>query len=107
MPETAVPWHQRLRMPHTLVLVWLLVAIVLAASCSDSEPVLAAEAGVCTGTAAPCDSLTEGDACRRQLGCYWVYIGTHCDENSPEGPRPCEQFTESEGCAAQVGCWWR
>ena len=32
MSESAVPWVQRLKMPHTLVLVWLLVAIVLAAS---------------------------------------------------------------------------
>ena len=32
MTEAAVPWVRRLRMPHTLVLVWLLVAIVLAAS---------------------------------------------------------------------------
>lgn len=32
MTEAAAPWPQRLKMPHTLVLVWLLVAIVLAAS---------------------------------------------------------------------------
>jgi hypothetical protein len=76
-------------------------------SCSDAEPVLAAEGGVCVGTPAPCASFTEAEACRRQVGCYWVYLGTRCDENSPEGPRPCEQFTEPEGCVAQLGCWWR
>ena len=32
MTEAAAPWYRRIRMPHTLVLVWLLVAIVLAAS---------------------------------------------------------------------------
>ena len=32
MTEAGIPWYRRLRMPHTLVVVWLLVAVVLAAS---------------------------------------------------------------------------
>ncbi|MBN1769950.1 MAG: hypothetical protein JXB32_01715 [Deltaproteobacteria bacterium] len=86
----------------------VLPAVVLSvAGCDESGPLLLAEDGVCGGTPEPCESFRDAESCRRQGGCYWVYVGTRCDDNSPVGPYPCAQFTEPETCAAQVGCWWR
>ncbi len=88
-------------------IVAIAASFVLVASCSDSDPVLTAEGGVCAGTPVPCESLAEAEACRRHLGCYWVYVPGCCEENSPEGPQPCERFADPDACLGQVGCWWR